>query len=60
MRLDQAREHTGDTVVYRSGGAPDETGRITEVRGDYVFVLYTGDRIAKATHPMSLELAHAR
>ena len=56
MRLDQARKHIGDRVVYRSGGAPDETGLITEVRDPYVFVLYTGDRTAKATHPQSLDL----
>lgn len=60
MRLDEAREHIGDTVVYHCAGRPPEDGVITEVRGDYVFVLYTGDRIAKATHPMSLELAYAR
>lgn len=57
MTLEEAREHVGSGVVYRAHPeAPYEDGTITEVRGDYVFVLYVGDRAPKATHPESLQL----
>lgn len=56
LRLDQASKGIGRQVIYRPpGGNRPEFGQITEVRNDFVFVLYTGDRIAKATHPMMLD-----
>ena len=32
-----------------------ESGRITEIRGEYVFVMYAGDLHSKATHPDYLQ-----
>ncbi|WP_426566407.1 hypothetical protein ACPPVT_07625 [Angustibacter sp. McL0619] len=58
MTLDEAREHVGDGVVYKPAYGADqaEDGTIVRVSSRYVFVLYVGDRTAKATHPSMLQL----
>ena len=46
----------GDWVIYRSHpDAPAEDGRVYSVSEEYVFVLYKGDTIPKATRPSDLE-----
>jgi hypothetical protein len=40
MTLDEARQHIGDGVVYRSGDGAAEDGVITSVSDRYVFVRY--------------------
>lgn len=55
MTLDEAREHVGHGVVYRSGTGLAEDGVITGV-GAVVFVRYKGDQNAKATYPGDLTL----
>lgn len=55
MTLDEAREHVGHGVVYRSGTEQAEDGVITGV-GALVFVKYAGDVTAKATYPGDLVL----
>lgn len=45
-----------DWVVYRPHpDAPAEDGRVYSVSEEYVFVLYKGDTIPKATRPSDLE-----
>lgn len=58
MTLDEARQHTGDGVVYEPPGGPVEQGVITGISpGDrFVFVRYGADTISKATHPDVLTL----
>jgi hypothetical protein len=55
MTLEEAREHVGHGVVYRSGTDLAEDGVITGVDA-LVFVRYKGDRHAKATYPGDLTL----
>lgn len=55
MTLDEARDHIGHGVVYRSGEDLAEDGVITGV-GALVFVRYKGDQHAKATCPADLTL----
>jgi hypothetical protein len=55
MALDEAREHVGDTVVYRNHGCA-EVGEITSVNDRYVFVRYGDDASSKATDPSALTL----
>jgi hypothetical protein len=60
MTIEQAREHIGHGVVYRSyPGANGEDGTITSVNDSYVFVLYAGGTTPKATRPADLELLAA-
>lgn len=63
MTLTEARDHVGAGVVYRPvdqdgyvRGALAEDGTIVRVNDTYVFVLYAGDRVPKATHPNHLTL----
>ena len=56
MTITEAREHIGDSVTYQPGHGPLEVGWITDVRGDYVFVMYAGDRAPKATRAADLTL----
>ena len=58
MTLDEAREHVGHGVVYRSGTDLAEDGVITSVDA-LVFVRYKGDQTAKATYPGDLTLLAA-
>lgn len=55
MTLEEARDHVGHGVVYRSGTPQAEVGVITGV-GALVFVRYAGDVTAKATYPGDLTL----
>lgn len=55
MSLDEARESAGRVVHYSPyPGAEVEMGKITEVRGSNVFVLYRGDLSTKATRAEDL------
>lgn len=59
MTLDEARQHIGWGVVYNP--QPEtydsaEEGEIVHVGGSYVFVLYRGDRVPKATRAEDLRL----
>jgi hypothetical protein len=56
MTLDEAREHVGRRVEYRTPGQAPEQGVIIDVRVAYVHVHYDGDVIAKATDPATLTL----
>jgi hypothetical protein len=59
MTLEEARRHIGSGVVYKPRpGTYDsaEDGEIVRVSDSYVFVLYVGDRSAKATRPEDLTL----
>jgi hypothetical protein len=56
MTIDEAREHTGDGVVYSNGYAPPEAGVIASVSASLVFVRYTGALHAKGTDPADLTL----
>lgn len=59
MTLEEARRNIGAGVVYRPNpSVPVEDGEIVSVNDAYVFVRYTGDRSAKATHPSMLELLY--
>ena len=56
ISLESARRSLGKEVVYNAqGGGQTERGTIDSVNDAYVFVLYLGDRHAKATHPDSLD-----
>lgn len=66
ITLADARDHIGAGVVYRPvdqdghvRGALAEDGTIVRVNDTFVFVLYTGDRTPKATHPNHLTLLAA-
>lgn len=56
LTLEQARKSIGKYVVYRPPGGPLETGIITSVNDEFVFVRYGADRGSKATRPQDLEL----
>lgn len=58
MTIDECRAHIGAGVVYDPGfpGARKEDGTIVDCGPVYAFVLYAGDRTAKATPPERLEL----
>jgi sensor domain CHASE-containing protein len=43
-------------VCYSPPGGKREWGFVSSVNDTYVFVLYAGDRQAKATHPAMLDL----
>lgn len=63
MTIEEARRHIGAGVVYNPRpGTYDsaEDGEITAVNDRYVFVLYVGDRSAKATLPEDLTLLMPR
>jgi len=58
ISLEEARAGVGRKVRYNSQGADcEELGVVSSVNDSYVFVLYLGDRIAKATNPASLDWA---
>jgi hypothetical protein len=59
MTLDEAREHVGEGVVYRTAYGNTEDGVITSVGDRWVFVRYTGDQRSKATDPGMLHLLAA-
>lgn len=58
MTIDEAREHIGNKVVYRSAhvpaDAPGEEGVITSVNSSMVFVRYGADAHSKATCPSDI------
>lgn len=56
MTLDEAREHVGSKVVYRTSYGRTEEGVITSVMKTFVFVRYGSDSGSKATQPESLTL----
>jgi hypothetical protein len=56
MTLDEARQHVRSRVSYRVAGQLAEDGHIESVGSRVVFVLYDGDRFAKATDPADLTL----
>lgn len=57
MTLDEARDHIGEKVVYRSeGGDRKEEGVIAAVSSVYAFVQYGEQRGVMATHPEDLTL----
>lgn len=56
MTLDEAREHTGETVLYSSVPGEAEEGVIVTVGETYVHVRYGRDQNAKATRPELLTL----
>lgn len=58
ITLEEAKANIGRGVIYESyPGGPLEDGDITFVNDKYVFVLYVGDRKAKATRPEDLRWA---
>lgn len=57
ITLEQARENLRREVIYTPPGGKPERGTIEKVTDDYVFVLYLGDRWAKATSPWMLDWA---
>lgn len=59
MTLEEAQSNVGALVDYVQLYGASERGRITEVRDRLVFVLYFGDRTAKATSPEDLVLAES-
>ena len=61
MTLDEAREHIGDGVVYRTAhpALPAEDGTITSANDSYVFVRYGSQRTSAATNPADLKLLAA-
>ena len=62
MTLEDARLNIGRNVLYERPGMDEpERGVIKGVRASgYVFVLYLGDREAKATRPEDLSLEVVR
>jgi hypothetical protein len=56
MTLDEAKAYLGSKVAYLPRVGEPEHGVITGVNDTYVFVLYLGDRTAKATRPADLKL----
>jgi hypothetical protein len=59
MRLDEARNHIGDGVVYRPAHGDAEEGTITSVNDRFVFVRYGSRRTSAATEPGALTLLAA-
>ena len=59
MTLQEAREHIGHGVVYRTAYGRTEDGVITSVNDRWVFVHYAGDWQSKATDPVALHLLAA-
>lgn len=57
MTLDEARDSTGETVVYSSHPGQADEGVIKYVRGRYAFVSYGPSRPPVATDPEYLTLA---
>lgn len=55
MRTQDAKHYLGMEVVYQGTG---EHGVIQDANETYVFVLYLGDRVAKATHAEDLVFAN--
>lgn len=56
--MEEAREHEGRQVTYRTGTDEEATGELVFVNSRYAFVNY-GDERAIATHPSDLTLAEA-
>lgn len=56
MTLDECRDNVGAGVVYDPGYGPREDGMILRVGDLYPFVLFVGDRTAKATPAEHLTL----
>jgi hypothetical protein len=56
MTLDEAREHVGEGVVYRTAYGKTEDRVITSVGDRWVFVRYACDQRSKATDPGMLRL----
>lgn len=57
MTLGEARQNIGAAVVYTVPHSEKfEDGVITSANDRFVFVRYTGDTHAKATHPANLAL----
>lgn len=57
MTLDQAREHVGHKVIYRSkGGNLTEEGVITGFNDSFIFVRYGSQVTSSATYPADLTL----
>jgi len=54
MNLEEARQHTGDRVIYTTSFGTIDHGTIHRVNDQYVFVDYHGS--IKATHPRDLTL----
>lgn len=59
MTLDEARDHIGDGVVYKTEGSHAEDGVITSVSSRLVFVRYKGDNHSKGTSAADLTLLAA-
>lgn len=60
MKLEEARDHIGDGVVYSPSHGKGEDGVITSVNTQWVFVRYIGDMHSKATAPDQLTLLMTR
>lgn len=52
--IDPSQNDIGRSVIYLAGTDRSEEGTITSLGTDYVFVLYRGDRHAKATRRRDL------
>ena len=57
MTIEEARSHIGALVAYTPQHGDGETGMITSVTDDQVFVRYGRDQHSKATRPEDLQLA---
>lgn len=55
IELSDARQNVGRRVVYRPGDGTVDRGEIVRISMQYVFVLYDGDTIPKATAAHLLE-----
>lgn len=56
MTLDEAREHTGEKVIYSAVPGDAEEGVIDSVGRLYVYVRYMGSPNLSATYPENLTL----
>jgi hypothetical protein len=57
IRHEDAKHYLGQEVVYKRPGVRPERGTIEGVNDAYVFVLFLGDRTAKATSAADLTFA---
>lgn len=57
IRHEDVKHYLGQEVIYQRPGIRPERGTIDGVNDSYVFVLYLGDRTAKATHAADLSFA---
>ena len=60
ITLEQAAGAIGEGVVYRSGSPTPESGVITSVNQNYIFVRFGADRHSKGVYPTDLAFEHTR